>query len=178
MSRCSVVQPSLFGGFSVVDVKLKVQSFVVQWIKRFASPHAYWTSFMDFRFCFRLNLPPLEVLPDPYGVVVRDLPLFYQSLVLAWRAVDGSYSAARSSLVMASGLVFATASDMSAKFCYVYLLSECYSPLYCVLNFSHRFGDLYWSTTWSQVWTVLSSISVGNYAWCFVYCCSVVFFWS
>ena len=64
--------------------------------------------------------------------------------------MDGSYSAARSFLVMASGHTFATVSGMSAKSCYVYLLSECYSPLHCVLKFSQRFGDLYWTTTWHK----------------------------
>ena len=78
-------------------------------------------------------------------------PKFYQSLILAWLAVDGSYSAARSSLVMASGHTFTVASSMSAKSCYVYLLSESYSPLHCVLKFSYRFGNLYWSTNWHQL---------------------------
>ena len=45
VARSSVVQPPLFGGFAVIDVKLKVQSLVVQWIKRFASSPACWTSF-------------------------------------------------------------------------------------------------------------------------------------
>ena len=48
---------------------------------------------MDHWFRSRLNLSPLEVLSDPYGVAVRDLPLFYQSIIPAWRAVDGSSSA-------------------------------------------------------------------------------------
>ena len=37
VSRSVVVQPTLFGGFSVVKVKFKVWSLVAQWIKRFAS---------------------------------------------------------------------------------------------------------------------------------------------
>ena len=55
VAYCSVVQPSLFGGFSVIDVKLKVQSLVVQWINRFASSPACWTSFMAYWFRIRLN---------------------------------------------------------------------------------------------------------------------------
>ena len=151
VAHSSVVQPPRFGGFAVIDVKRKVQSLVVQWIKRFASSPACWTSFMEFWFRSRLNLSPLEALSYPYSVSVRYLPLFYQSLILAWRAVDGSYSVARSSLVMVSGHSFVTASGMSAKSCYVYLLSECYSPPHCALKFSHRFGGLYWSTTWRQL---------------------------
>jgi len=37
VSRTVVVQSPLFGGFSVVDVKLKVWSLLAQWVKRFAS---------------------------------------------------------------------------------------------------------------------------------------------
>ena len=165
VARSCVVQPSLFGGFSVIDVKLKVQSLVVQWIKRFASSPACWTTFMEYWFRSRLNLSPLEVLTDPYGVTVRDLPLFYQSLILAWRAVDGSYSAARSSLIMASGHSLVPASCMSAKSCYVYLLSECYSPPHCVLKFSHRFGNLYWSTTWHQLFLFSLDRPVIDLSW-------------
>ena len=146
-----MVQPPLFGGLSVISIKLKVWSLVAQWIKRFASSPASWTSLMTFWFRSHLNLSPLEVFSDPYSVVIRDLPKFYQSLILAWRAVDGSYSAAHSSLSMASGHSFMVASRMSAKFCYGYLLSESYSPPHCVLKFSHRFGNLYWSTTWHQL---------------------------
>ena len=105
---------------------------------------AFW-----FRFC--LNLSSLEVFSDPYCVVICDLPKFYQSLILAWRVVDGSYSAARSSVVTASGHAFATVSGVSAKSCYVYLLSECYSTPHCVLKFFHRIGDLHWTTTWHQL---------------------------
>ena len=165
VARSSVVQPSLFGGFSVIDVKLKVQSLVVQWIKPFASSPACWTSFMVYWFRICLNLSPLEVLSDPHSVVVRDLPLFYQSLVLAWWAVDGSYSVIRSSLVMASGHAFATVSSMSAKSCYVYLVSECYSPPHCILKFSHRFGDLYWSTMWRQLFFFSLDHPVSDLPW-------------
>ena len=151
VARSSVVQPSLLGGFYVINVKLKVWSLVVHWIKRFASSPSCWTSFMAFWFRSCLNLSPLEVFSDPYSVVIRDLPRFYQSLILAWQAVDGSYSAARSSLVMASSHAFAMVSGMSAKSCYAYFLSECYSLPHCFFKFYHRFGDLYWTTTWHQL---------------------------
>ena len=148
--RSCVIQHCLFGGFSVINVKLKVFSLVPQWIKCYASSPASWTFFLTYWFRTRLNLSPLEVFSDPYSVVVCGLPPFYQSLVLAWRAVDGSYCTARSSLVMASCHAFSV-SSMTAKSCYAYLLSESYSPPHCVLKFSHRFGNLYWSTTWRQL---------------------------
>ena len=46
VSRAVVVQPTLFGGFSVVSVKLKVWSLVAQWIKRFASSPSSWSALM------------------------------------------------------------------------------------------------------------------------------------
>lgn len=165
VSRTCVVQHSILGGFSVIDVKLKVWSLIVQWARRFVSSLASWTTFMAFWFCSRLNLSPLEVFSQPFGVVIRDLPPFYQSLVLPWRTVDGSFSAARSSLVMASGHAFTTASNMSAKSCYVYLLSENYSPPHCVLKFFPTYGDLYWSTTWQQLFLFNLDRPVIDLSW-------------
>ena len=110
VARSCVAQHCLFGGSSVINVKLKVFSLVAQWIKRYASSPASWTFFVTYWFRTRLNLSPLQVFSDPYSVVVRDLPPFYQSLVLAWRAVDGSYS----TLVMASGHAFSTVSSMTS----------------------------------------------------------------
>ena len=46
VSRTVVVQPTCLGGFSVVDVRLKVWS--AQWVKRFASSRSGWVSFMSF----------------------------------------------------------------------------------------------------------------------------------
>ena len=54
VSRPVIIQPSLLGGFSVVDIKFKVWSLLSQWIKRFASSPSSWVSFMSFWFssCF------------------------------------------------------------------------------------------------------------------------------
>ena len=82
LPRSSVVQPSLLGGFTDINVKLKVWSLVIQWIKGFASSPSSWTSFMAFCFRSYLNLSPLEVFLDPHSVVIHDLPKFYQSLTL------------------------------------------------------------------------------------------------
>ena len=54
LSRSVVVQPTLFGGFSVVSVKFKVWSLVAEWIKRFASSPSSWSALMTYWFqsCF------------------------------------------------------------------------------------------------------------------------------
>ena len=38
VSRVTVSQPSLFGGFAVVDIKLKVWALLGQWVRRFPLP--------------------------------------------------------------------------------------------------------------------------------------------
>jgi len=54
VSRSFIIQPSLLGGFPVVDFKLKVWSLLSQWVRRFASSPSGWVSFMSFWFrpCF------------------------------------------------------------------------------------------------------------------------------
>ena len=44
-----VTQPPAAGGFSVVDIKLKVASPLVQWIRRYASSPPGWVTFFSFR---------------------------------------------------------------------------------------------------------------------------------
>lgn len=43
VARSSVVQHTVFGGFSVINVKFKVFSLVAQWVKHFASSLASWS---------------------------------------------------------------------------------------------------------------------------------------
>ena len=83
VSRSVVVQSSLFGGFSVVDVKLKVWALLGQWVRRFASSSSGWVSFMSFWFNFHFGASPLDVLSWPYSYDPRVLPPFYRSLLLA-----------------------------------------------------------------------------------------------
>ena len=99
VSRSVVVQPSLFRGFSVVDVKLKVWALLGQWVRRFASSFSGWVSFMSFWFNFHFGASPLDVFSRPYSYDPRVLPPFYRSLLLAWRGLDGSFSVSRDALV-------------------------------------------------------------------------------
>ena len=150
VSRSVVVQPTLFGGFSVVSVKFKVWSLVAQWIKRFASSPSSWSTFMTYWFLSCFNATPVDVFSRPFSFDPGVLPRFYESLILAWRSLDGSFSASRSSLVMGSSSPHSLtpAAGMTTKFCYQYLLSENLGSPHCVTKFLPTFGVLYWSTTW------------------------------
>ena len=153
VARAVVVQAPSVGGCSVVDVKLKVQSLLVQWVRRFVMSQSSWSGFLGFWFHSVFNSSPLEVFSRPFAFSPRALPPFYQSLLLAWRAVDGSFSRSRSALVMASTdpHQFALASSMSAKSAYLYLLSVHFVPPHCEEKFLPLYGSLYWPTTWRQL---------------------------
>ena len=101
---------------------------------------------------------PLQVFSWPHLRDLNGVPEFYKSLVLAWRALDGGFSAQRSSLVLSSRTPAAAVSvaAMSCKLCYNVLLGNSWSPPHCVATFAH-FGDLYWFTTWRQLFTGLCS---------------------
>ena len=153
VARAVVVQAPSVGGFSVVDVKLKVQSLLVQWVRRFVTAQSSWSAFVHFWFHSVFNSSPVDVFSQPFAFSPRALPPFYQSLLLAWRAVDGSFSRSRAALVMASSdpHLFALVSSMTAKSAYLYLLSVNFVPPHCEEKFLPLYGPLYWSTTWRQL---------------------------
>ena len=153
VSRSVVIQPSLLGGFSVVDVKFKVWSLLSQWVKRFASSPSGWVDFMSFWFKSCFDSSPFEVFSDPFSFSPSCLPPFYKSLLIAWRGLDGSFSVSRRSLVFGSLCPHfcSPVSSMSTKSCYLYLLSENVVQPHCVMKFASTFGVLYWSTTWRSL---------------------------
>ena len=167
VSSSIVVQPTCSGGFEVVDVKLKVWSLVVQWIRRFSSSRSAWSSFMSYWFHSLFDASCLDVFSRPFSFDPRVLPPFYRSLLLAWRAVDGGFSVSRSSLIMASSSPhhLMVAPNMSAKLCYLYLLSQNLSSPHCVKKFLPTFGDLYWSSTWRELFFFDMDHPVIDVAW-------------
>ena len=91
VSRAVVVEPNCCGGFSVVDVNLKVSALLLQWIRRFASSPNSWVSFLVYWFNLRLGLSPVKVFANT-PVFDVNLPPFYVSLLHAWRLAAGSAS--------------------------------------------------------------------------------------
>ena len=94
--RAVIVQPPDQGGFSVVDVQRKVSSLLVQWVRRFLSSLANWSHFLTFWFFSVFNCSVLDVFSRPFAFSPLALPPFYQSLLLSWRSVNGSFSVPRS----------------------------------------------------------------------------------
>ena len=138
------------GGFSVVSTEFKVQSLLVQWIKRFASSSSGWIGLMTFWFQFYFNASPLDLFSDPFSFNPEVLPPFYAALLTAWRALGGSGSP--------SGLVVASSSSspipavsFTCKSCYQLLL--CLNPCrpHCIAKFRLAFPNLYWLSTWRSL---------------------------
>ena len=67
VSRTVIVQHTCLGGFSVVDVRLKVWSLLAQWVKCFASSCSGWVFFMSFWFQLSLSASPLDVCSCPFS---------------------------------------------------------------------------------------------------------------
>ena len=138
---CVVLQPSCLGGFSVVDFQCKVMALHVQWVCRFVSSPSSWVSFIVV--CF--SSLPLCFSPDT-------LPLFYRSLLTAWRACKGSLTA--SSLGIGSGIDFCPVSALCTKSAHLFLLSENAVFAHCEEKAFPLLGSLYWSCTWRQLFFI------------------------
>ena len=167
VSRSVVVQPSLFGGFSVVNVKLKVWALLGQWVRRFASSFSGWVSFMSFWFNLHFGASPLDFFSRPYSYNPRVLPPFYRSLLFAWRGLDGSFSVSRDALVYgaSSAHVCSPVSISSTKACYLFLLSESMVSPHCVEKFAGVYGALDWPATWRSLFFFDLGRQVSDLSW-------------
>ena len=153
VSRSVVVQPTMSGGFSVVNVKFKVFALLAQWIKRYASSPSSWVIFMTHWFRTVYDSSPFEVLSQPHLYHHGELPPFYKSLLDAWHAIDGSALPVSRKLVMGSlsPISLTPASSITTKSCYLYLVSASVPSPHCIDKFFPAFGVLYWSTTWREL---------------------------
>ena len=126
VSRSTVVQPHLFGGFSDVNMKFKVFALLGQWVKKFASSPSGWSSFMSFWFSSSFGVPLATVLSRPFSFDPGVMPPFYSSLLFAWRPLNGSFSTPHNSLAVGVGspLACTPVAGVSTRSCYLYLLSE------------------------------------------------------
>ena len=147
-----VLQPASSGGFSVVDVELKVWALLLQWVRCLAVSPSTWVSFFSFRCVRTWVVSPVQVLSTPYWFSdFRRLPCFYRDLLLAWLSAGGCFLPSRGALSVGMGLTVAPVSSLTTKSPYSLLLIDCSVVPHGVENFSVPFGQLYWSTTWRQL---------------------------
>ena len=167
VSHNVVAQPTLSGGFSVTDIRLKVFSLLAQWVRRFVVSPSSWVCPMSFWLRSPLHACPFEVFSRPFSFELRALPPFYRDLILAWRRLDGSFNVARDSLAVGSSTTHHLRSvhEMSAKSCYLFLLSTDIPTPHCVNKFRPVFGDLYWPDTWRELFLFDYDRQVIDLSW-------------
>lgn len=152
VTRDVIAQPPSCGGFSVINIQLKVWALLLQWVKRFLLSLSTWVSFFSLWCGQGFAASPVQVLSSPSRFSgAGGLPVFYLTLLSAWRSIGGSFLPSRGLLRVGRGLVFPVPS-LSTKSVYLALLSECSVVPYCVVKFLPCFGPLYWTSTWHQLW--------------------------
>ena len=153
------------GGFSVVSVKFKLHSLLVQWFHRFGVSSASCVSLLTF-WCFdRFGVSPLGNLSQPLAYNISALPSFFSRCFQAWVALSG-HASSDELLVgsMATGGLFPI-SSMSTKARYNLLLSLNPARLHCVGKFLHVFGPWAWSSTWSSLFLMPLDRQVIDLNW-------------
>lgn len=122
---------------------------------------------MTYWFSSYFNPTPVDVFFRPFSFDPRVRPRFYESLILAWRSLDGSFSVGRSSLVMGSSSphTLTPAIGITSKSCYQYLLSENLGTSHCVVKFLPTFVVLYLSTTWRELFFLDTDCQVIDLSW-------------
>ena len=102
------------------------------------------SSLMSLWFTSSFGISPVTVFSRPFSFDPGVLPLFYTSLLSAWRSLNGSFSPSHNSLAfgVGSALVCTPVAGMSTRSCYLYLLSENMVQPHCVDKFSFTFGPL------------------------------------
>ena len=153
VARVVVTQPPTAVRFSVVDIKSKIETLLVQWVRHYASSPSGWVAFFSYWVSVHFHTTIDAVLANPSAFHSGLLAPFYRALLSAWREVEGSYSQSCSSLVVASPSPHhcCPVAEASAKHVYQFLLSENRSPPHCVDKFRPQYGELYWPFTWSQL---------------------------
>lgn len=123
VTRDVIAQPPPSGGFSVINIQLKVWALLLQWVKRFSSSPATWVSFFSFWCSQGFAASPVRVLSSPSRFPgSAGLPAFYLALLSAWRSIGGSFLPSRGSLCVGRGLMVSPVLSLSTKSAYLILV--------------------------------------------------------
>ena len=152
VTRDVIVQPPSCGGFSVVNVQLKVWALLLQWVRRFSLSPSPWVSLFTFWWNQGFRASPVQILSSPLRFPgTGGLPGFYSALLTAWRSANGAFLPNRGWLCVGSGLTVMPVTSLSTKSAYLMLLSDRSAIPHCVVKFFVPFGSVYWSATWRQL---------------------------
>ena len=118
VARKVLVHPYSSGDFSVVSIDFKVQSLLVQWIRRLLVSPNGWIYLLTYWFLDRFNASPLDVFSNSRGFPASRLLPFYSSVLESWMALGGSSSASGLVLGGAASSGPLLVSSISFKACY------------------------------------------------------------
>jgi hypothetical protein len=163
--RKVVGQPKDCGGFAVVSIEHKTFALLVQWVKRLVSSPSAWVSLLTY-WCFdRFGIGPVDVLSQPMNFSPSLLPPFYSSLLTAWRFIGGSMNPSGVLSINSVSGTRTPVSSVTCKLTYTRLLELSRVVPHCVEKFQPSFGELYWPSTWSQVFCMPLDRTVSDLAW-------------
>ena len=168
VTRDVLVQPPSCGGFSVVNVQLKVWALLLQWVRRFSLSPASWVSLFSFWCNQGFSASPVQILSNPLQFPgTGGLPGFYLALLTAWRSANGVFLPNRGSLCVGSGLTVMPVTSLSTKSAYLMLLSDRSAIPHCVVKFFITFvlytGLLPGVSFFSLTWTVRLLTCLGRW---------------
>ena len=160
--RDVVILPRGSGGYSLVSVHLKVNALLAQWVRRFTDSPGSWVSLLTFWFFDRFGVGPLSVFSAPFSFCPDHLPPFHRALLLAWRDLGGFGDPSTFGLSISGNI---NASALTCKSAYLRLISIYTTVPHCASKFRPIYGDLYWPSTWSQIFFMPLDRAASDLSW-------------
>ena len=163
VARNVLFHPKEAGGFSVVSIRYKVFSLLLQWVKRLSLASNGWVYLLTYWLLDRHGVPPVAFFANVSSFHPAPLPVFYVSLVQAWVALGGTLSSS-DLVVSVSGSVFPVISLTCKSTYLLFLLSNPCVP-HCVSKFFPSFGVLDWSMVWRSLFFMPLDRQVSDLNW-------------
>ena len=143
------------GGFGVIDVELKAEAFILQWVKRYFQPsRAKWKDLFNSTFSSCLRVQAGEVFTQPSSAFTRcqlkSLPSLYAKLMEAWGMLGGGSVEGVTSLDVSSGSPLLV-EHMSGRNTYLLRQTRLGVQPHCVAKFDAHYGPLPWPQIWGQL---------------------------
>ena len=110
-------------------------------------------------------MDPTTLLSTPFNFALRRLPPFYAAVLRAWCAIGGSVAPSGTPSISGLSGVRVLVSTVTCKSTYARLLDLTHVVPHCVSKFRPVFGDLYWSSTWTQLSFMPLDRKVIDLAW-------------
>ena len=169
VARKAASLPKSRGRFGVIDVELKAEAFILQWVKRYFQPsQAKWKDFFNSTFSSFLRVQEREIFTQPSSAFTRRqlnrLPPIYAKLIEAWRLLEGGSVKGVPSLDVSSASPLLV-EHMSSKNTYLLRQTRLAVQPHCMAKFDAHYGPLPWPQIWGQLHLCPYDRPVTNLKW-------------